>query len=583
MNIMTNEEMMSISKKRGYLYPSFEVYSGVAGFYDYGPLGGMLKNNIMNLWRKYYELQEGFYEIESPTIMPRETLKASGHVDNFTDPMTKCTECGEIYRADHVIEAVIDKDVEGLPDDTLTEIIRDNDIHCSECGGLLSDVVSYNLMFKTDIGASGKQTGFMRPETAQGIFIAFKRIARFYKDKLPFGIVQLGKSYRNELSPRQGVIRLREFTQAEAEIFVDPEDKTHKNYENVTDYILRLYSQTEQQKNLDPVELSVEEAIEEGIVSSQMLIYQLVIAREFLDDLGIPDEYIRFRQHLPDEMAHYAIDCWDAEVYTDAYGWVEIIGIADRTDFDLKSHISHSKEDLSIFKEYDKPKTVTVTKPSFNMKKFGPTFKKDSNKAKEILEETDTQEIIDAFNDTGVYKFSIDGTDYEIDNSFVTFSTVEEEIKGERIVPHVIEPSYGIDRIIYSTLLHSYTEDKTEEDEDRAYLKIPPIVAPIKAVVLPLVNKEPLTEIAEDIELLLRENDLITSIDYSGTIGRRYARSDEIGVPYAITVDYESIDDKKVTIRNRDTFKQKRVATWRLPEIIDELIKGLIEFDEIEE
>ncbi|RAP46788.1 MAG: glycine--tRNA ligase, partial [Methanosphaera sp. rholeuAM74] len=222
---MAEDDMMSILKKRGILYPSFEIYSGVGGFCDYGPLGAALKNNIMNLWRKYYVDREGFYEIESPTIMPRETLKASGHVDNFTDPMTKCSECKDVYRADHIIEETIHRDVEGLPDEKLTEIIEENNIVCSSCGGKLEDVKSYNLMFKTSIGVSGKKIGFMRPETAQGIFIAFKRISRFYKDKLPFGIVQLGKSYRNELSPRQGVIRLREFTQAEAEIFVDPNDK----------------------------------------------------------------------------------------------------------------------------------------------------------------------------------------------------------------------------------------------------------------------------------------------------------------------------------------------------------------------
>ncbi|WP_308855415.1 glycine--tRNA ligase, partial [uncultured Methanosphaera sp.] len=372
---MVNEEMMSISKKRGFLYPSFEIYSGVAGFYDYGPLGGMLKNNIMNLWRNYYINQEQFYEIEAPTIMPRETLKASGHVDNFTDPMVKCSECKEVYRADHIIEDAINKEVEGLPDETLTQIIQDNNIVCENCGGKLGDVESYNLMFKTQIGVSGKQTGYMRPETAQGIFIAFKRISRFYKDKLPFGIVQLGKSYRNELSPRQGVIRLREFTQAEAEIFVDPSDKTHKNYEKIQDYTLKLYGQKQQLENLEPITITVKKAVDEGIISSEMIAYQIVVARKFLADLGIADDAIRFRQHLPDEMAHYAIDCWDAEVKTDQYGWVEIIGIADRTDFDLKSHIKHSKEDLSVFKEYDEPKTVTKTKASFNMKKFGPTFK----------------------------------------------------------------------------------------------------------------------------------------------------------------------------------------------------------------
>lgn len=580
---MGNEEVMRISRKRGYLYPSFEIYSGVAGFYDYGPLGGVLKNNIMNLWRKYYVSGEGFYEIEAPTIMPRDTLKASGHVDNFTDPMTQCMKCNEVYRADHIIENAINKEVEGLPDEKLTEIIKENNISCQSCEGELAPVKSYNLMFKTEIGVSGKQTGFMRPETAQGIFIAFKRISRFYKDKLPFGIVQLGKSYRNELSPRQGVIRLREFTQAEAEIFVDPSDKSHKNYENIENYTLNLYSQKEQLDESKPVEITVKEAIDTKIVSSEMLIYQIVLARKFLKDLGIPDNAIRFRQHLPDEMAHYAIDCWDAEVKTDQYGWVEIIGIADRTDFDLKSHIAHSKEDLSVFKEYDTPKTVTVTKPSFNMKKFGPVFKGDSPEAKEILENTDADTIRKSFEKEGVYKFNIKDNEYEIDESFVKFETGDEQIRGKRIIPHVIEPSYGIDRIIYSTLLHSYTEDTTEEGEKRAYLKIPAKIAPVKAAILPLVNKEPLVETAEDLEKTLRKNNIITSFDGSGTIGRRYARADEIGIPYAITIDYDTIEDKKVTIRNRDTFKQKRIDIEKIPMIINNLMEGYINFDEIEE
>lgn len=580
---MGNEEVMRISRKRGYLYPSFEIYSGVAGFYDYGPLGGVLKNNIMNLWRKYYVSNEGFYEIEAPTIMPRETLKASGHVDNFTDPMTQCMECNEVYRADHIIEDAISKEVEGFPDEKLTEIIEENNIVCQNCGAKLTPVKSYNLMFKTEIGVSGKQTGFMRPETAQGIFIAFKRISRFYKDKLPFGIVQLGKSYRNELSPRQGVIRLREFTQAEAEIFVDPSDKTHKNYKNIENHVLHLYNQKEQMNEGKPIEITVKDAIDKNIVSSEMLIYQIVIAHKFLRDLGIEDDVIRFRQHLPDEMAHYAIDCWDAEVKTDQYGWVEIIGIADRTDFDLKSHIKHSKEDLSVFKEYDTPKNVTVTKPSFNMKKFGPTFKGDSPKAKEILENTDSNIIKESFDKDGVFSFSIGENKYEIDQSFVKFETKEEQIRGDRIIPHVIEPSYGIDRIIYSTLLHSYTEDETEEGEKRSYLKLPAKIAPIKAAILPLVNKQPLTLIAEDIETTLRSSNIITSFDGSGTIGRRYARADEIGIPYAITIDYDTVDDKKVTIRNRDTFKQKRVEIEKLSMIINNLVEGHINFEDIEE
>lgn len=580
---MSTEKIMSIAKKRGIIYPSFEIYSGVAGFYDYGPLGGLLKNNIMNLWRDYYVSHQGYFEIESPTVMPRETLKASGHVDNFTDPMTQCSECKEVYRADHVIEEILDDDVEGLPDERLTEIICENNIVCPSCGGKLDDVQSYNLMFKTQIGVGNKKIGFMRPETAQGIFIAFKRISRFYKDKLPFGIVQLGKSYRNELSPRQGVIRLREFTQAEAEIFVDPSDKSHKYYENIKDYELSLYGQTEQLEDKDPLVIKVKDAIDDGIVSSQTLVYQIVLARKFLEDLGIPDEAIRFRQHLPDEMAHYAIDCWDAEVKTDKYGWVEIIGIADRTDFDLKSHIEHSKEDLSVFKQYDEPKKVTTTKPSFNMKKFGPTFKSDSSKAKEILETSNPEEIMEQINRNGKYSFMIGDNEYEIDDSFVTFETKEETIKGERIVPHVIEPSYGIDRIIFSTLLHSYVEDNNEEGEQRAYFKLPAKIAPIKATICPLVNKEEILEIGINIEDSLRENGFITTFETSGSIGRKYARSDEVGIPYAITVDYDSLEDKKVTIRNRDDFQQKRIAINRVPIVVKDLIEGNIEFEDIEE
>ena len=217
------------------------------------------------------------------------------------------------------------------------------------------------------------------------------------------------------------------------------------------------------------------------------------------------------------------------------------------------------------------------------MKKFGPTFKGDSPKAKELLENADANEIKAKFDNGETYKFTIGENEYEIDDSFVTFETKEEQIKGERFVPHVIEPSYGIDRIIYSTLLHSYTEDISEEGETRAYFKLPAKIAPIKAAVLPLVNKEPLTEIAENIEITLRENGLVSSYDTSGTIGRRYARADEIGVPFAITVDYDSLDDNKVTIRDRDTFEQKRISINKIPLIISQLIEGHVEFDDIEE
>ena len=240
---MNHDKMTNISAKRGFLWPSFEIYSGVSGFTDYGPLGASLKNNIMQKWRKQYVSGEGFYEIEGPTVMPKEVLKASGHVDNFTDPMCKCEECGEVFRADHIIEEVIGEDVESLENEELDQIVIDNNIVCPECEGKLSKIWNYNLMFKTMIGAKGDKVGYMRPETAQGIFILFKRLERFFRGKLPFGAVQLGKAYRNEISPRQGVIRLREFTQAEAEIFLNPKDKTHPKFAQIENEILRLNSQ----------------------------------------------------------------------------------------------------------------------------------------------------------------------------------------------------------------------------------------------------------------------------------------------------------------------------------------------------
>ena len=573
---MTDSKVMNIAKKRGFLWSSFEIYSGAAGFYDYGPLGAILKNNIIEKWRNYYIIQEGFYEIESPTIMPEEALKASGHVDHFTDPMTECKDCMEVYRADHIIEDVIDKDVEGLEDQKLTEILSENQIRCPKCGGHLTHVWSYNLMFQTLIGAKGKKTGYMRPETAQGIFIPFKRLLRFFRGKLPFGVVQIGKAYRNEISPRQGVIRLREFTQAEAEIFVDPSDKTHPKFDVFAQDTLTLFSAQNQMNNKESERINAKMAVENEIISSEILTYQLCLAARFLSDLGVPSEVIRFRQHLPTEMAHYAIDCWDVEVQTDRFGWIEIIGIADRTDFDLKSHSTYSNEDLSVFIEYDKPHTIKKLTAKPNMKKFGPLFKRDAPKILEAIENLEALDIQKAFEERGVFKLKVEGAYHELSPDIISFEEQEETIRGEKVVPHVIEPSYGIDRIIYSVLLHSYTED-----EDRTYLKLEKQIAPVGVNVFPLVNNNQLVEKAHNIRDELRKQNIIAEYDGSGTIGRRYARSDEIGVPFAVTVDHETIEDQKVTIRNRDDLKQTRVPIKDVYNVLTDLLEGKLEFENI--
>ena len=575
---MSDSKVMNIAKKRGFLWSSFEIYSGAAGFFDYGPLGAILKNNIISKWRNYYIVGEGFYEIESPTIMPEEALKASGHVDNFTDPMTECKDCLEVYRADHIIEDTIGEDVEGLEDQRLTEIVSENQIRCPKCGGHLTHVWSYNLMFQTLIGAKGKAKGYLRPETAQGIFIPFKRLLRFFRGKLPFGVVQIGKAYRNEISPRQGVIRLREFTQAEAEIFVDPTEKKHPKFSKVANDDLKLLSADAQLNKQDPEIVKAAKAVEEGIVSSEVLTYQLCLAGRFLSDLGIPLEFIRFRQHLPTEMAHYAIDCWDVEVQTDRFGWIEIIGIADRTDFDLKSHSSHSSEDLSVFIEYDEPKKVKklVVKP--DMKKFGPLFKGDAPKVIKALEDLDASEVQKAFDNNENYKIEVDGKLTEISSDIVSFSEKEEIIRGEKVYPHVIEPSFGIDRIIYSVLLHSYTEDG-----DRTFLKLEKQIAPVGVNVFPLVNNDNLISIAHEISDELRNQGIISEYDGSGTIGRRYARSDEIGVPFAVTVDHETLENKTVTIRNRDNLEQIRIPVNEVYSALIGLLEGRIEFESLQQ
>lgn len=567
---MNHEKMINISTKRGFLWPSFEIYSGVSGFTDYGPLGAILKNNIMQLWRKQYIAGEGFYEIESPTVTPEEVLKASGHVDNFTDPMIQCKGCKDVFRADHIIEEVTNLEVEGMTNEELDEIVEKHKVECPNCGDKLSEIWNYNLMFKTNIGAKGNKPGYMRPETAQGIFILFKRLSRFFKNKLPFGAVQLGKAYRNEISPRQGVIRLREFTQAEAEIFVNPHDKTHPKFKSIANEKLVLNSQATQIEEKDPITITAQEALDSGVVANEILIYQIYLAKKFLKELGIPNEVLRFRQHLPNEMAHYAIDCWDVEVKTDRYGWVEIIGIADRGDYDLKSHSKHSNEELDLYVQFDEAKIVSKTIAKPNMTKFGPSFKQNAPKVKEFLDNADDEKIKsikNSIDQTGQYSAEIDGEIFEINSEHVNFEDIEEEIKGEKLIPHVIEPSFGIDRILYAVLLHSFHVAENEEDKD--YFKLSNSLAPIKVGVFPLMNKDELNEIANEITTTLRNSGFMVDYDTSGTIGKRYARSDEIGVPIAITIDYDTLEDNTVTIRDRDTEKQERVKIDSLKSVVE--------------
>lgn len=567
-----NELVNELARRRGFLWPAFELYGGAAGFYDYGPLGAPLKRRIEDIWRQYFVIAEGFAEIEAPTIGVEGIFQASGHLSGFSDPLTGCKECKEVYRADHLIKHIIEVP-DALTNEEIYRCMQENEITCPECGGELSSVYEFNLMFKTMIGPGNKMTGYMRPETAQGMFINFPRLLRYFRGALPFAAVQIGKSYRNEISPRQGVIRLREFTQAEAEIFIDPRDKTHPRFDEVKAIRMKFYSQEAQERGEED-EMSFGEAVEKGVVAHQTLAYYVARTYQYLLAVGIDPQKLRFRQHKSDEMAHYAADCWDAEVLLDRLGWIELVGVADRTDYDLKAHTTVSKVNLSVFVNYDQPKKrkKTVVKPDF--KALGPMFKSKAKAVGEALRALAPEQL--AGEKIQVY---VDGGTIDIDRSLVSFESVEEEVRGEEVVPHVIEPSFGIDRILYSILDHSYYEDEID-GEKRAVLRFKPQVAPIEVAVLPLMDRSELVGPAKKILEELRSRGMRTDYDTSGSIGRRYRRNDEIGTPYEVTIDYETIEEGTVTIRDRDSMSQVRVARWQVVDKLQALLNGDLLFQD---
>ncbi len=572
------ELVLELAKRRGFLWNSFELYGGTAGFYDYGPLGAMLKRRVEDIWRDIFVINEGYYEIESPTIGIEDVFIASGHVSGFSDPLTECQKCNEAFRADHLVKDIVENP-DTLSEDELDEVISKNNIRCPECGGKLGKVYEFNLMFKTSIGPGSKRAGYLRPETAQGMFVDFPRLLRFYRDHLPFGATQIGKAYRNEISPRQGVIRLREFTQAEAEIFIDPRDKTHPKFREIKDILMNLYSREGQEAG-ESQAMSLEEAVKKGIIAHEFLAYCLALTYKYLVRVGVSPEKLRFRQHLKDEMAHYAADCWDAEILSERFGWVEVVGIADRTDYDLKAHAMQSESELTVYVPYEKPKKIErlVVKPDMGI--IGPKFKGKAVAIVNALKALKPEEVSGEF-----IELTIEGEKIRIERNAVVYEKVSEEVHGENIIPHVIEPSFGIDRIIYSVLEHSYFEEEAgdveeEEEGKRIVLHLRPEVAPVQAAVLPLLTRDELIKPAKEIVKKLRSKGILVDYDDSGTIGRRYRRNDEIGTPYSITVDYQTLEDNTVTIRDRDTMKQVRANISDIADNICDLIHGGKSFED---
>ena len=454
------EKIVALCKSRGFVYPGSEIYGGLANSWDYGPLGTELKNNIKKLWFQKF-VQENKYNVklDSAILMNPETWVASGHVGGFSDPLIDCKECKTRHRADKLIEEWAhsqgkDMIADGMSNKELIDFINDNDIRCPDCGKRnFTDIRKFNLMFKTFQGVTEDSTSqlYLRPETAQGIFVNFKNVMRTTRRKIPMGIAQIGKSFRNEITPGNFIFRTREFEQMELEFFCKPG----------TDLEWHAYWKE--------------------------------FCENWLLSLGMKKENIRLRDHEKAELSHYSNATTDIE-FNFPFGWGELWGIADRTDYDLKAHMDHSKEDMT----YLDPET------------------------------------------------------------------------NEKYVPYCIEPSLGCDRVALAFLCNAYDEEEISEGDTRTVLHLHPALAPYKLAVLPLSKK--LSEKAEEVYTKLSKS-FMCDYDEAGSIGKRYRREDEIGTPYCITVDFDTLEDDTVTIRDRDTMEQIRLPISEIKNYIKEKIE----------
>ena len=436
------DKLTSLCKRRGFIFQSSEIYGGLASTWDYGPLGVELKRNVKDSWWKAMVWErDDMVGLDAAILMHPDTWRASGHLENFTDPLVECSDCNKRFREDHI-----------------------DSIVCPECGGKLSDPRLFHLMFKTHMGPVEEDASivYFRPETAQGIFVNFSNVVTSTRKKLPFGIAQVGKSFRNEITTGNFIFRTREFEMMEIEYFVMPGE---------------------------------DEAIHQQWMEDCMDWYSVI---------GIKTENLRLRKHEDKELSHYAMATYDIE-YNFPWGWGEIQGIANRTDFDLKAHMAMSGEKLTYF----------------------------------------------------------------------------DEISGQHIVPYVIEPSLGVDRAVMTLLVDAYTEEETTtpsgKNETRVLLKLDPSIAPVKVAVLPLSRNEKLAPLAKSVYDEVRRSSLVVGnvqFDDAQSIGRRYRRQDEIGTPLCVTVDFDSLDDDCVTIRERDSMKQKRVSITTLTQEISTLLNG---------
>ena len=474
------DKITELAIRRGFFFPAAEIYPDApGGFWDYGPLGSTLKRRIIDVWREMIVKRDGMLEIDGAQILPESVFEASGHLRSFADPLTECMRCKKIFRADRLIQDKTGRLVpEALSALELDNLIQAHSVTCPECGGVLANVKKFNMMFQFAAGPKKNIKIALRPETCQSIFLDFPRLYRTMRAKLPIGIAQVGKSFRNEISPRQGLVRLRELIQAEVEVFFNPKKvEDFEKFDGVADkkLIFLLLGASDMQT------LTAREAVDKKIVQNRLVAYYLVLLAEFYEKLGISPENIRFRELPSEEKPFYAESAWDLEIKT-SFGWLETVANHYRTDYDLTVHSDGSRTDLSV----------------------------------------------------------LDG--------------------NEKVLPWIWEDSMGIDRTLLVALDAAYTKEGK-----RAFLRLPNYLAPIQVAVFSLVDRDGLTEKARQMHSVLRSQ-FDAVFDEKDSIGRRYYRMDEIGVPFAVTIDYDTLKDDTVTIRERDSKKQIRI---RIDEIED--------------
>ncbi|GAB1320153.1 Glycine--tRNA ligase 1, mitochondrial [Madurella fahalii] len=626
-------------RRRMFYTPSYEIYGGVSGLYDYGPPGCALQANIIDLWRKHFVLEEDMLEVDCSVLTPHEVLKTSGHVDKFADWMCKDPKNGEIMRADHFVEDILearlkgDKEARGqkveekeedpkkkkkkskgheavkLDDavvkeyeevlaqidnyngEQLAELIKKYDLRNPATGVQPSPPVSFNLMFQTSIGPSSNLPGYLRPETAQGQFLNFAKLLEFNTGQMPFASASIGKSYRNEISPRAGLLRVREFLMAEIEHFVDPEGhKKHHRFHEVEGIELALLDRhTQLSGQTTTKNMSIGQAVRDGMVDNETLGYFLARIHLFLKKIGIDQSKIRFRQHMANEMAHYACDCWDAELLTSA-GWVECVGCADRSAYDLSVHAKKTGAALIVRQRLDEPRTIEEWEVEIEKKKFGPFYKKDGKTIESAILATTQEErgkLAKEMEENGKVVISVPGVadgKVEVSKDLLAIKWQTRVENTREYTPNVIEPSFGIGRILYSLIEHNYwTRASDGGDEARGVLSFPPAVAPTKVLIVPLSSNKDFTPAVRKLSQKLRSAGISSRVDdSSASIGKRYSRNDELGTPFGVTVDFQTIKDGTITLRERDSTRQVRADEDKIIDAIRSLVNETKTWKDIE-